>query len=70
MKTNPVGMFVNGKLTCLVMAERFLTSTEICDAYSKHTGFDRNTVTCYHFGHNVIQIDQKGRVEYCIAGAV
>lgn len=44
MKTNPVAMFVNGEPACLVLAEQFLTSTQICDAYSEHTGFDRSTV--------------------------
>ncbi len=70
MKTNPVAMFVNGKLTCLVMAEKFLTSTQICNSYSEHTGFDRQNVTCHQFGHNVLQIDQNGHVEYCVAGAI
>jgi hypothetical protein len=70
MKTNPVAMFVNGEPACLVLAEQFLTSTQICDAYSEHTGFDRSTVRCFQFGHNVLQIDQKGHVEYCVAGAI
>ena len=53
----PVTIFVNGNMSCLVMADEFLMLSEIRLAYAQYTGFDINTVTCGNFGLNILGME-------------
>lgn len=60
-RKRPVSIFVDGSVACFVLADEFLTLTEIREAYAKWTGFDVQSVQCGLFGLNVLSIDRMSK---------
>lgn len=54
----PVVIFVDGQLSCLVMADEFLMLSEVRIAYAKWTGFTLESVNVGLVGLNILCIDR------------
>lgn len=61
----PVVIFVDGQLSCLIMADEFLQLSEVRESYAKWTGFTLESVKVGLFGLNILCVD---RVEQLGAG--
>lgn len=59
----PVVIFVDGQLSCLIMADEFLQLSEVREAYAKWTGFTMESVKVGLFGLNILGIDRVESVE-------
>lgn len=59
----PVVIFVDGQLSCLVMADEFLQLSEVREAYAKWTGFTLESVMVGLVGLNILGIDRVEQVE-------
>mgnify|MGYP003441827907 CR=1 FL=1 len=59
----PVVIFVDGQLSCLVMADEFLQLSEVREAYAKWTGFTLESVKVGLFGLNILGMDRVEQME-------
>jgi hypothetical protein len=59
----PVVIFVNGQLSCLIMADEFLMLPTIRLAYAQWTGFAIESVSVGLFGLNILGMERVENVE-------
>ena len=59
----PVVIFVDGQLSCLVMADEFLQLSEVREAYAKWTGFTLESVKVGLFGLSILGMDRVEQME-------